>query len=92
MNRRRGGERLPWPGAGVIVVVMEPPHRTAHREDIPSWGWVALGLMRLWALLPLAVLVAGIWWWTHGGARQAPRLLKQAVQHVRAAVDSGVGR
>ncbi len=75
---------------------MEPARRLWHRDGIPAWGWVAIIVLRvvslLWALVPLALLVAGIWWWTHGGARRAPQLAKRAVLHVRAATDSLIGR
>ena len=69
----------------------EPPPPTAHR-DVPAWGWALIVLARLWALVPLVLLVAGIWWWTHGGDRQAPKWLRQAVQHARAAADSAFGK
>lgn len=75
---------------------MDPARRLWHRDGIPAWGWVAIVVMRvaalLWALVPLALLVAGIWWWTHGGARRAPLLLKQAVHQMRAAADSLFGK
>jgi len=71
---------------------MERPRKAGQSDDVPAWGWLALGALRLWALLPLALLVAGLWWWTHGGARQAPRLLRQAAQHARAFADSVLGR
>ncbi len=70
--------------------------RPWHRDGIPAWGWAVIVVMRvvslLWGLVPMALLVAGIWWWTHGGARRAPRLAKQAVQQVRAAADSLFGK
>lgn len=71
---------------------MAEPGGPAFRDGIPAWGWVALVVARLWALVPLVLLALGFWWWTHGGARQAPKLLRQAVQHVRAAADSTFGR
>jgi hypothetical protein len=69
----------------------EPPRPTAHRE-VPAWAWVVLLLARVWALLPLLLLAAGIWWWTHGGSKQAPRWLREAVQHARTRADSTLGR
>ena len=60
----------------------------SFQDGIPAWGWVALVLARVWALLPLILLAIGIWWWASGGSEQAPRLLRKAAQHARSAVDS----
>ena len=70
---------------------MQPPRPTAHR-DIPAWGWVAIALVRLWALAPLILLAAGIWWWTHGGSAHAPKWMHRAIQHARTTADSALGR
>jgi hypothetical protein len=64
----------------------------AFRDGIPPWGWLALVLARIWALVPLLLLAAGIWWWTRGGSQQAPRWVRHAVQHARATADSTLGR
>jgi hypothetical protein len=61
-------------------------------RDVPTWAWAAIVLARLWALVPLLLLAGGIWWWTHGGSRQAPRWFRHAVQHARTAADSTFGR
>lgn len=66
----------------------ENEREPAFRDGIPAWGWAALVVARVWALLPLILLAIGIWWWASGGSEQAPRILKRAVQHARAAVDS----
>lgn len=71
---------------------MTKEREPAFRDGIPAWGWTALVLARLGALVPLVLLAVGIWWWTHGGARQAPRLFRQGVQHARAFVDSTFGK
>ncbi len=75
---------------------MERPQRPWHRDGLPAWGWVGLVVLRIvslaWVLLPAAILAAGLWWWTHGGSRQAPRLARQAVQHAKAMVDSAFGK
>jgi hypothetical protein len=79
-----------------IVRGMERPRSPWHRDGLPAWGWAGLILLRIvtlaWTLLPAALLAAGIWWWTHGGSREAPRLLRSAVQHVKAMADSAFGR
>ena len=75
---------------------MSRPRQPWHRDEIPAWGWLALGVMRVvslaWMLVPLALLAAGLWWWTHGGSHRAPKLAKRAVEHARAAADSLFGR
>jgi hypothetical protein len=75
---------------------MERARRPWHRDGIPAWGWAAIVVMRLASLvavlLPVALLAGGIWWWTHGGAQQAPRLARQAVHQVQAWADSLRGR
>lgn len=75
---------------------MTRPHRSWHRDGIPAWGWLALVVMRVvslaWALVPLALLAGGLWWWTHSGARHAPELARSAARHARAAADSVFGR
>lgn len=80
----------------VIVQAMKPPRQPWHRDGLPPWAWVALAVMRIasfaWVLLPLALLAAGLWWWTHGGADRAPHLARRAAQHARATADSLLGR
>lgn len=40
-----------------------------HRDGLPWWGWVAMGVMRAWAvvtaLLPLASFLFAGWVWLH---------------------------
>jgi hypothetical protein len=75
---------------------MERARKPWHRDGIPAWGWAAILIMRLvslaMVLLPVVVLAGGIWWWTHGGARKAPALARQAVRQVQAWTDSLLGR
>lgn len=70
---------------------MDEPPPTADR-DIPAWGWALIIVARLWALLPLVLVIVGLWWWTSGGSEQAPKWLRKAGQHARAAADSAFGK
>lgn len=40
-----------------------------HRDGLPWWGWVAMGVMRAWAvvtaLVPLAFFLFAGWVWLH---------------------------
>mgnify|MGYP001249901953 CR=1 FL=1 len=65
---------------------IEPRH--GHRDGIPVWGWLALGVFRVASLVPLLLLVAGLWWWLHGGAHEAPQLARRASQWAAATADS----
>jgi hypothetical protein len=66
---------------------MTGERKSWHRDGIPLWGWAAIGVIRLgslvMALLPVLVLAGGIWWWTHGGAKKAPKFVQQAVERVQ---------
>lgn len=70
----------------------ERERRPWFRGGLPWWAWTFLIFTRLAMLLPLVLLVAGLWWWSHGGAREAPKLVKRAAQHVHAWSDSLFGR
>lgn len=70
----------------------ERPHKPWFQDGMPWWAWAFLLLTRLAMLLPMVLLAAGLWWWSHGGARQAPGLIKRAAQHMHALSDSLFGR
>ncbi len=40
-----------------------------HRDTLPWWAWIAMGAMRLWAVvvavLPLAAFLGAGWLWLH---------------------------
>lgn len=75
---------------------MKQQSKPWHRDGIPAWGWVALVLLRLASLLaalvPLALVAALLWWWTHGGRHAAPGMAKRAGEQARATADSLLGR
>ncbi|MBI5168642.1 MAG: hypothetical protein HZA61_04050 [Candidatus Eisenbacteria bacterium] len=40
-----------------------------HRDSLPWWGWIAMGVLRAWAVvvavLPIAVFLLAGWVWLH---------------------------
>jgi hypothetical protein len=70
---------------------MKDPRRSTH-ERVPVWGWLGLLGLRLaavaWWVWPVVLIVAFVWWWTHGGVQHAPTIVREAVRHVQAAFDS----
>ena len=75
---------------------MTGERKSWHRDGIPLWGWFAIAALRLGSLvmtlLPVLLIVAGVWWWTHGGAKQAPKFVQQAVERVQKWADSVLGK
>ena len=55
-----------------------------HRDSLPWWGWVAMTLMRVWALaaavLPLAAFLGAGWLWLHWRDPAVVRVVR-AVTH-----------
>lgn len=70
----------------------ERDRKPGFQDGMPWWAWGFFVLARLAMLLPVVLLMAGLWWWSHGGAQQAPKLVKRAAQHVHAWSDSLFGR